>query len=32
MIWVIQKARSELSAALLSDVDSDEKIIIEIQA
>jgi hypothetical protein len=32
MIWVLQKARNELSAALLSDEDVDEKIIIEIQA
>ncbi|XP_050080343.1 protein pangolin, isoforms A/H/I/S-like isoform X1 [Anopheles maculipalpis] len=34
MIWVIQKARLELSAALLSsaDVNSDEKILIEIEA
>uniref|UniRef100_A0A182P5V4 VTT domain-containing protein n=1 Tax=Anopheles epiroticus TaxID=199890 RepID=A0A182P5V4_9DIPT len=34
MIWVIQKARLELSAALLatSDADSDEKILIEIEA
>uniref|UniRef100_T1DEC8 Putative plasma membrane protein n=1 Tax=Psorophora albipes TaxID=869069 RepID=T1DEC8_9DIPT len=30
MVWVIQKARTELSAALLSDMDSDEKILIEI--
>lgn len=34
MIWVIQKARLELSAALLAttDVNSDEKILIEIEA
>uniref|UniRef100_A0A1Q3EUB0 Putative conserved plasma membrane protein n=1 Tax=Culex tarsalis TaxID=7177 RepID=A0A1Q3EUB0_CULTA len=32
MVWVIQKARTELSAALLSDMDSDEKILIEIEA
>ncbi|EAL38667.3 AGAP012406-PA, partial [Anopheles gambiae str. PEST] len=34
MIWVIQKARLELSAALLAttDADSDEKILIEIEA
>ncbi|EAT48284.1 AAEL000649-PA [Aedes aegypti] len=32
MVWVIQKARTELSAALLSDMDSDEKILIEVEA
>ncbi|XP_055538890.1 transmembrane protein 64 [Wyeomyia smithii] len=32
MVWVIQKARTELSAALLSDMESDEKILIEIEA
>lgn len=34
MVWVIQKARLELSAALLAtaDADSDEKILIEIEA
>lgn len=34
MVWVIQKARLELSAALLAtaDGDSDEKILIEIEA
>ncbi|XP_055627275.1 transmembrane protein 64 [Toxorhynchites rutilus septentrionalis] len=32
MVWVIQKARTELSVALLSDMDSDEKIIIEVEA
>ncbi|XP_049543815.1 transmembrane protein 64 [Anopheles darlingi] len=33
MVWVIQKARMELSAALLAtEADSDEKILIEIEA
>uniref|UniRef100_A0A2M4AKR6 Putative membrane protein n=1 Tax=Anopheles triannulatus TaxID=58253 RepID=A0A2M4AKR6_9DIPT len=33
MVWVIQKARMELSAALLAtEMDSDEKILIEIEA
>lgn len=32
MVWVIQKARTELSAALLSDMESDEKILIEVEA
>jgi hypothetical protein len=30
MIWVLQKARHELSAALLTNMEADEKLLIEI--
>jgi hypothetical protein len=30
MIWVLQKARNELSAALLTNLEGDEKLLIEI--
>jgi hypothetical protein len=30
MIWVVQKARSELSAVLLADMEVDEKLIIQV--
>lgn len=30
MIWVVQKAKSELAAALLDSIDVDEKLLIEV--
>lgn len=30
MIWVVQKARSELSAAILADLEVDERLLIEV--
>jgi hypothetical protein len=30
MIWVLQKARNELSAALLANLEGDENLLIEI--
>jgi len=32
MVWVVQKARTELSTALLSDMGVDHKLLVEIEA
>lgn len=32
MLWIVHKARNELSAALLTDMDVDEKLLVEVDS